>query len=225
MEMLTDEIFRKSDPLTLEVIHNAISLQELVVGPSPSDLPDGQTIDLFGQVHAPVNPLAQLEKAKHQAMNATSGPLGSNLSELADRQSSLANKLKRQLDGAGSILFTLTWSKKATPLGRPYYQLVASGRPQTEQGCSSWQSPRARGDAGGQRWQRGDLRNLEDQARAFGLLRGLTVSEVKALSLSPKFCFRLMGYPTEWLSCAPQGTPSSRKSRRSSSRQQCEVKE
>jgi hypothetical protein len=201
---------------------NAISSLALAAGASPSATRCSQTIDLFGQDHAPASPSPQPEKAKHQAMNATSGPLGSNLSELADRQSSLANRLKRQLDGAGSTLFALTWRKKATPLGRPYYQLQASALRQTGQGCSSWQSPRARGDAGGQRWQNGEPRNLEDQARMFGLMRGLTVTEVKALSLSPMFCMRLMGYPEEWLNCAPQATRLSRKSQQSLSKPQCD---
>lgn len=37
--------------------------------------------------------------------------------------------------------------------------------------------------------------------------------------LNPEFVSWLMGYPPEWLSCAPLATPSSRKSRLSSSRQ------
>jgi hypothetical protein len=91
--------------------------------------------DLFGPEVAHANPSPQPEKAKHQAMNATSGPTGSNLSGLADRQSSLANRLKRQLDGVGSTLFTLTWRQKATPLGRPYFQLAASGHRTSGNDC------------------------------------------------------------------------------------------
>jgi hypothetical protein len=36
--------------------------------------------------------------------------------------------------------------------------------------------------------------------------------------LNPAFSLWLMGYPAEWLSCAPQGTQSSRKSQQSSSK-------
>jgi hypothetical protein len=46
------------------------------------------------------------------------------------------------LDGAGSILFSLIWKRKATPAGRPYYQLAASARRTSETGFGSWQTPR-----------------------------------------------------------------------------------
>jgi hypothetical protein len=140
---LTSGALLTLSPTISEAIPNATSSQASLDGASPCDLPDGPITDLFGQDHAPASPSPQPEKAKHQAMNATSGPTGSSLSELADRQSSLANRLKRQLDGAGSTLFTLTWRKKATPLGRPYYQLAASGRRTSDSDCGSWASPNA----------------------------------------------------------------------------------
>jgi hypothetical protein len=143
-ETWTNAALSTCNHLTLEEnTANAISLQASVDGVTPSALRCTQTIDLFGQEAAPASPSPQPVKDKHQAMNATSGPSGSNLSELADRQSSLANRLKRQLDGVGSTLFTLTWNRKATPLGRPYYQLQASGRRTSDNDCGSWPSPRA----------------------------------------------------------------------------------
>jgi hypothetical protein len=132
------------NPTISEATPNATSSQALPDGATPSGYRCGLTIDLFGQAPAPANPSPQPEKAKHQAMNATSGPTGLNLSELADRQSSLANRLKRQLDGVGSTLFSLTWRKKATPLGRPYYQLAASGRRISDSDCGSWPTPQAK---------------------------------------------------------------------------------
>jgi hypothetical protein len=134
------------DRKTSKATPNVTSLQASPDGPMPCDLPDGLMTDLFGQALAPANLSPQPEKAKHQAMNATSGPTGSNLSGLADRQSSLANRLKRQLDGVGSTLFTLTWRQKATPLGRPYYQLAASGRRISDSDSGSplhWTTPQA----------------------------------------------------------------------------------
>jgi hypothetical protein len=56
-------------------------------------------------------------------------------------QSSLESRLRRQLDGAGSTLFSLIWRRKATPAARPYYQLAASARRTNETACGSWPSP------------------------------------------------------------------------------------
>ncbi len=75
--------------------------------------------------------------------NATFGLRGYLSSPSAALQQSLENRLKRQLDGAGSMLFSLTWNRKATPAGRPYCQLVASGRPISGSDFGSWPTPDA----------------------------------------------------------------------------------
>jgi len=129
--------------MTLKATPNVISSPASAAGPMHSGSQDGPTTDLFGQEVAPVSPSAGPDKAKHLAMNATFGRTGSSLSEQYDRQLSLANRLSRQLDGAGSTLFTLTWSRKATPYGRPYFQLVASARRTSDSDCGSWPTPNA----------------------------------------------------------------------------------
>jgi hypothetical protein len=301
-ETLTIEASLMLSPTTFEATHNAISSQGSEDGVTPYDSRCTQTIDLFGQDHAPANPSPQPEKAKHQAMNATSGPNGSDLSEQFDRQSSLANRLKRQLDGVGSTLFNLTWKKKATPLGRPYYQLAASGRRISDSDCGSWPTPNAGPQNDGDTtWQqrRKELKAKHGNGNVFGMVLGQAAQlaswptptlhdaerggqEKRAMGetrhgsnlqdfaltagwgtptsrdhkheteprfregqgqplnrevlmsgpissgspaqteskgqLNPAFSLWLMGYPAEWLSCAPQATRSSRKSRQSSSK-------
>ena len=56
-------------------------------------------------------------------------------------QSSLESRLKRRLDGVGSILFSLIWRAKATPAGWPYCQLAASARRTSDSDCGSWPTP------------------------------------------------------------------------------------
>jgi hypothetical protein len=291
----------------------SISSPELPGGTSPSDLPDGPTTDLFGQEAAPASPSQPLAKAKHQAMNAICGPNGSGLSAQFDRQQSLVNRLKRLLDGAGSTLFTLTWKRKATPLGRPYYQLAASARRISGSDCGSWPTPmvgntagcmesphgyvsptgnrrghqgnhmlrlarlaswptptvhdaerggqekRAQGETrhgsnlqdfaltaawatprtsdakGGQRLMTPDGKrtnkagdkeygpNLQDQAALIGpTSSGSPAQTASKGQLNPAFSLWLMGFPPEWLSCAPQATRSTRGKPSRSSKRQCE---
>jgi hypothetical protein len=77
--------------------------------------------------------------------SATCGLNGWLSSESAALQQSLESRLRRQLDGAGSTLFSLTWKAKATPAGRPYCQLVASALRTSGSGYGSWPTPTAQG--------------------------------------------------------------------------------
>jgi hypothetical protein len=71
----------------------------------------------------------------------TSGPAGSLLSTSVALQSSLANRLRAQLDSRGSTLFTLTWKERVTPSGRRICALRASVRRTSDKGCTSWPTP------------------------------------------------------------------------------------
>ena len=202
---------------------NAISSQVLADGLTRCDLQDGPTINQSGRDHVPAShsPCLENEKAPTTPVIYGLNSIGSLAS--ADLQQSLANRLQVRTASLGSTLFRLIWKERTTPLGRRICALRASGRRTSDNVCSGWQTPRARGDAGGQRWRQNGQRsrafknmNLEDFARIHCLQRGLTVEEVQAVSLSPTFVRRLMGYPAEWDSCGATAMQSCLKSRRRS---------
>jgi hypothetical protein len=143
MAMLMNDQLSMFPPTTSEATASAISSPVSAAGASPCAAPDGMTLDLFGQAVAPASRSAPRAKARRPMTSATSGPTGSGLSGLYDRQLSFSNRLKQRLDGVGSTLFTLTWQRKATPLGLPYFQLVASGRPISGSDYGAWPTPAA----------------------------------------------------------------------------------
>jgi hypothetical protein len=101
----------------------------------------GEMIAKYGRGRAPASPSAPPAKEPPSPTPATSGPSGSDCSANFALQSSLESRLRTRLDGVGSTLFSLTWKAKATPVGRPYYQLVASALRTSGNGCGSWLSP------------------------------------------------------------------------------------
>jgi|GEM_PF-490315 len=123
-----------------------ISSPESEDGPSPSDLPDGTTTDLFGQAHVPASLSAPPARARRPMTDATCGLRGFLSSRSGALQQSLESRLKRRLDGAGSTLFALIWKAKGTPAGRPYCQLAASARLISETDFGSWPTPVANDD-------------------------------------------------------------------------------
>ena len=126
------------DLTTCGPIVSATSSPASAAGASPCALPDGPTTDLFGRAPAPASPSPQPERARRPMTDATCGLNGFLSSPSAALQSSLESRLRRQLDGAGSTLFSLTWRRKATPAGRPYYQLAASARRISDSEFGSW---------------------------------------------------------------------------------------
>ena len=199
-----------------KAIRNATSLPGSGFGATPCASLDGPTTGPSGRGVAPASHSARRAKAKEPQTPATCGLSGSGSSASVALSQCLGSRLEQRFATAGSTLFRQTWKVLVTPSGRQLWAHTASARHAIDLDCSGWQTPRARGDAGGTRWKNGEARNLEDQARMYGLMRGLTVSEVARLSLSPTFCRRLMGLLEEWDACAPTATRSSRRSRPSS---------
>jgi len=148
--------------------HSATSSQGLRDGHSPCNLPDGQQTDLFGLEVAPASRSAQPGSRKATTTIVTSGRKCFGSPESAALTQSLANRLRERCGSAGSMEYSQTWKEKVTPAGRLYWAHTASGHRTSGSGCTGWLSPRARGDAGGSRWESGDVRNLEDQVRVAG---------------------------------------------------------
>jgi hypothetical protein len=130
---------RISSPQTLTDSPVAISSPESPDGNSPLTSRPGQ-VEMFGPVPVPVSPSVPQASVKRMKTADISGRRGSTLSEFADRQSSLASRLMRQLEWAGSIEYSMAWRRKATPAGRLYYQLAASGHRTSERDYSGVQT-------------------------------------------------------------------------------------
>jgi len=133
--------------------------------------------DLFRQVHVPVSPSPPPARARRPKTNVIFGLAGFLSSPSAALQQSLESRLKRQLDGAGSTLFLLTWRAKATPAGRPYCQLAASARRTSDSDCGLWPTPTPNAgpqNDGDTTWQqrRMDLKAKHGNGNGFGMTMG-----------------------------------------------------
>lgn len=172
--------------------------------------------DLFGQAPVHANRSLRQAGARRPTTNVTFGLNGFLSSPSAALQQSLESRLRQQLDGAGSTLFSLTWNRKATPVGRPYFQLVASALRTLGSDCGSWPTPDTNQRGGPQdpekRKAGGHSVTLQDQVHGV-LATGSPARTEKRGQLSPNHSRWLMGYSAEHLSCAPTEMPSFRKSR------------
>jgi hypothetical protein len=172
-EMWMNGALSMSSQMTLWDIPNATSLPEADSGASPCAKPDGPTTGQCGPEVAPARASAQRAKAKGLQTLVTSGLLGHDSSASVTLQQSLESRLVPRLDMAGSTLFKLTWKHKSTPLGRRYLERAASALRTSGNGCTSWRSPNARLNGGGdysdpekaaKRLEQGHQLNLSEEA-------------------------------------------------------------
>lgn len=246
---LTSEASLTCGPTSSPDTPNAISSPESADGRSPSVSPDGPIIDLFGQAHVPVSRSPARESVKARPTIGTFGRIGSVSSASSRLQSFLANRLRSRLGIDGSTPWPMIWRARVTPLGRPYCRLALSGRPKSVTDFGLLPTPMARRggyNQGGEAGRKGKIRpSLETMAlhnlwptpttvtdtggAAFCKWGGAaTRAKLRTMlrpgefygPLNPTFPAWLMGYPPEWLSCAPSATRSSRKSRQLSSNAQ-----
>ena len=131
-------------PATFPATPNAIGSPELAAGASPSGSPDGQTTGQSGQAPVHASHSAQPGKKQVSATTATCGQSYTGSPESAALQRCLESRLHRLTDMRGSTLFALTWKQQATPSGRLFCLLRASGRRMDDTGFSSWPTPKAR---------------------------------------------------------------------------------
>jgi hypothetical protein len=122
-----------------EDTHSIIFSQASEGGALRLDTPVGQTLDLFSQEALPASPSASRANDLAQKTSDTLRPLGSRWSRPSGLLASLASKLQQQLTKTtGSMIYSMRWKEKATPQGRLYFQLAASGRRTFGNDCGLW---------------------------------------------------------------------------------------
>ena len=130
-----------SDPKNCEGSASAISSPGSADGATPCGSPAGPTTDLFGRAVAPVSRSRRRESARARQTPGTCGRSSIGSSASAALQSCLGSRLKRRFDSAGSMEYSLTWKDRATPAGRPFCLLRASGRRISGTGFGGWPTP------------------------------------------------------------------------------------
>lgn len=144
---LTSEASKTCDPATLPDTRNVTSSPASASGASRSGKPDGPTTGPYGLEAVRANLSARQAKQAGLLTSGTFGPRSTILSESADLQSSLANRLRAKTASLGSTLYRLTWKARVTPSGRSIPALRASALRTSGSGSTSerkgWVSPTA----------------------------------------------------------------------------------
>ena len=191
-------------PLTCDSFGNVTFSQESEAGPMPPDLLESPTMSRYGPEAALASRSALAGQSLDLLTLATCGPSGSASSASAALQSSMANRLRELMEGAGSTWFGHSWKVKATPSRRLIWQLAASAHRIPGSGSILWRTPTATDNR-----DRGNVSQPSIQRRMrLGKQIGLSMLFLKKPC---PFCVAaMMGYPQEWTRCADMATPSSR---------------
>ncbi len=128
---MTDRL-KMSDPLTSLDLLSAISSLDLGHGRWLCVMQNGRIVDQCGQQVARASLSARQAKALGLLTSGTYGPPSTGLSKSADLQFFLESRLRANLQGLGSTLYTLTWKPWVTPSGVSRFRLRASVRRTSE---------------------------------------------------------------------------------------------
>ena len=226
MAKLTSETSETCDQRTSRDSSNAISSPALVDGLPLFNSLVGTTLAASGQVRALVNHSRPRGKAMAPTIPAIFGLRGSSSSRSAVLQQSLASRLRQSMDLHGSTGFRLIWKERVTPSRRRICQLRALPRHINDNACGSWPTP-TRSDCAGrmghalQLTSHGTYRHTNRAGVQSTTRVGQVCNRVGRPDLAASVAFRLqlMGYRLpQWRDAMPQVMPSSRKSRKPSSK-------
>ena len=141
MATLTPAASLMSSPVTSPAMPSATSSPGSADGALPYSLQDGLPTDLFGPGVAPASLSAAPASSSVPPMNATSGQPSLISSASAALSLSLGSRLQTLLAKVGSMEYRQTWSKKATPAGRPYWAHTASAHRISGNDFTGWPTP------------------------------------------------------------------------------------
>lgn len=238
-----------SDLTTCEAIPNAISSPALADGLARFESPDGPMSDLFGPVPVLANLSPSQAKDLGLLTQDTSGLHGIGSSKSDALQSSLGSKLRQRLTGSVSCdiiwkPWNTPWGQcllKPRAQVRNTFGIVVGLRPtvRANEGTGAkippgrmggpalktvvlalWATIRASdGEKGGPNMSFGAGGSpLPSQVSTVANTSNAPM-ESGGGSLHPEFAGWEMGYPPEWLNCAPSETPSTRGQQRNLSKQ------
>jgi len=214
------------------VILNAISSRASEDGVSRLNLLDGPQTNPCGPEAVRANHSQMPEQAKALLILDISGQSSTDSLPVrpSDLQQFLESRLRAQLDVDGSPEYALTWKHWDIASGPPICALRASGHHTLGKDFIGWATPAARDHRTSnsaesqERRNEGSKRGQQLPNQVMDILRtpGMT-SNLSDLTgkentgvLNPGLPRWLLGFPKQWVSCAPSATRSSRSSQRNS---------
>ncbi|PXW28218.1 hypothetical protein SAMN05445871_4069 [Paraburkholderia caballeronis] len=209
-----------SDPTTCEAIPSAISSPALESGHSPCAWLAGTTLDLFGPGLAPVSRSALQPSLTSELVSTTNDICslpGLISSASADLSFALASRLEAAMASLGSTVFSISWSRRATPALRQLPVQLVRARTTSEIGFTSLPTPCARD---GKDITRSNAFLSQRKRHSPSLATRLLDSGHSWKVITAAYCLA-MNLPLQWNAVAPAATVtrSTRAKHQSSSQQ------